>query len=463
MRTLTRAIGARFSLAMLAALLAVIAGTAHAQQPDARCLQVARVATDSLAKLHVASTVLTQYQVRAVRVLDSLHAARCVTSVPVPPPDTVPTPPDTTPAPPDTTPPPPPPPPPPVPTRPAWAQAVDRILGPIPNCAQLATTTGPLREWYDKWQQWEPVRWKADSSRWDAANYYDRASIYYAMAVCELPHDATLSARYRARADALAVDYRDKYLAPNDGGASAHWSQLEGVALHALITGDAASRRLVGRTADVLATTAYYTKKVFGDTTHIDMENRIAQRAILAALLAQELAAPGKSFPASRWPGVLDTLITLTARAQRADGAWAYRCKGGVCGLEFPYMDALLLDVLIRTDALGRHDARVNHIVRTTIDHHLAVAIRADSSWKYNVRPSTLGSASASPDLNGLHPANYAWLAAQTGDTTYLARVAPLFLKGVRATYYAGQKQFNQQFYSSYRYVAMRQAATVTP
>lgn len=447
----------RFLLFSLSIAWALVAPVVRAQVPDGPCLARARVATDSLAKLHVASTVLTQYQVRALRALDSLHLVRCVTSAPVPPPDTVPTPPDTTPTPPDTTPTPP------VPGRPLWAQAVDRVLGPIPNCAQLATTTGPMREWYDAWAKWEPVRWKADSSRWDAANYYDRAAIYYAMAVCELPHDATLSARYRARADALAVDYRDKYLIKNDGGASAHWSQLEGVAVHALTTGDVTSRRIVGRTAEVLGATAYYTKRVFGDTTHVDMENRIAQRAILAVVLAHELESPGKSFPASRWPGVLDTLVTLTLRAQRSDGAWAYRCKAGVCGLEFPYMDALLLDALIRAETLVRHDARTLPVVRATIDHHLAVAVRADSTWKYNVRPSTLGGAGGAVDLNGLQPALYAWISAQTGDTTYLARVAPLFAKGVRGTYYAGQKQFNQQFYSSYRYVAQRQAATVTP
>lgn len=450
----------RFLLFSLSIAWALVAPVVRAQVPDGPCLARARVATDSLAKLHIPSTVLTQYQVRALRALDSLHLVRCVTSGPVPPPDTVPTPPDTTPAPPDTTPTPP------VPGRPLWAQSVDRVLGPIPNCAQLATTTGPMREWYDAWAKWEPVRWKADSSRWDAANYYDRAAIYYAMAVCELPHDATLSARYRARADALAVDYRDKYLIKNDGGASAHWSQLEGVAVHALTTGDAASRRIVGRTAEVLGATAYYTKRVFGDTTHVDMENRIAQRAILAVVLAHELQSPGKSFPASRWPGVLDTLITLTLRAQRADGAWAYRCKGGGCGLEFPYMDALLMDALIRAETLVHHDARTLPLIRTTIDHHLVAAVRPDSSWHYNLRPlpgGTIGGRSASPDLNGLHPAAYAWLAQQTGDPTYVARVQPFFLKGVRAGQYNYSKQFNQAFYSSYRYVAMRQAATVTP
>ncbi len=427
-------------LPLLAALLLVVPA-------DTVCTRVATIVTTTApatpSKLDSAALVrCTASRVDTVRVVrvdtvvvhDTVFV-RDSAVVPPPPPDT-------------TTPP--------APALPAWAQAVDRLLGPIPNCAQLAVATGPEREWYDAWRKWEPVRWKADSSRWDAADYYDRAATYYAMAACELGHDSTLSATYRARGDALALDYRDHYLAPNDGGASAHWSQLEGVALHALTTGDAASRRWVGRTADVLATTAYYTKRVFGDTLHIDYENRIGQRALLAALLAHELQSPGKTFPATRWPGVLDTLLTLTLRAQRPDGAWHFRCAGG-CKLTFPYMDALLADAYIRVARLYRPDARILPAIEATVAWHLAHAVRPDSSWTYNLTPSTLGGATASPDLNGLHPATYAWLAAATGNPSYLTAVEPLFVKGVRAGYYQGSKQYNQAFYSSYRYVAMRQ------
>ncbi len=393
-------------------------------------------------------------------------------SLTTPAPDTVVTP-DTivVPPPPDTIvapPPPPPPPPPPVSTLPAWAQSVDRILRPIPNCAKLAVSTGPERQWYDMWRTWEPVRWKADSSRWDAANYYDRAATYLAMAVCEIPHDSTLSALYLKRGLELAVDYRDKYLIPAEpkGGTSPHWAQLEGVAVHALVTGDPISRRWVGRAADGLATTAYYTKRVFGDTLHVDYENRIGQRAILAVLLAHELQSPGKNFPATRWPGVLDTLLTLTTRAQRANGSWGFRCSTGACGLTFPYMDMLLSDALIRFERLYRHDARILPIVQRTVDFHLANALRADSTFHYNLTPlpgGTIGGRSASGDLNGLHPATYAWLTQQTGDSTYLARVRPIFAKGVKAGQYSYSKQFNQAFWNSYRYVAMRQAATASP
>ena len=393
------------------------------------------------------TTIVTTTQ-RGRSVVDSSSLQRCsVGTVPTPPPPSVP--PDTTPAPPPTPPP---------ATLPAWAQAVDRLLGPIPNCAQLATASGPLREWYDAWRKWEPARWKADSARWDAADYYDRASIYYAMAVCELPHDTVLSATYRARGDALARNYRDVYVIPNAGGVSAHWSQLEGVAVHALTAGDSLSRRWVGRTAERLAVSNYYLKGVVGDTTHIDYENRIGQRMLLATLLAHALQVPGASIPATKWATIADSLVTLNLRAQRPNGSWGFRCLGGgACQVTFPYMDALWDDALVRMLRLRGPDARVLPSVRATVDFHRARAVRADSSWTYNLTPSTYGGATASPDLNGLHPYTWAWLSDQTGDSSYRAAVAPLFLKGVRAGYYSGSKQFNQAFYNSYRYVALEQ------
>ncbi len=396
---------------------------------------------------------------RLVARLDSLTMSAPDTVVA---PDTivVPPPPDTI------VPPPPPPPPPPVSTLPTWAQVVDRILGPIPNCATLASGTGPERQWYDMWRTWEPVRWKADSSRWDAANYYDRGATYLAMAACEIPHDSTLSALYLQRGLELIVDYRDKYLIKNDGGASWHWSQLEGVALHALITGDPASRRIVGRTAEVLMTGGYLTKRVFGDTMHIDYENRIGARGLMAGELAREVNSPGKTFPTSRFSGLLDTLLVLTTRAQRTDGSWGFRCSTGTCGLTFPYMDALMADALIRFERFYRTDARILPIVQRTVDCHLAKALRADSTFHYNLTPiagQQLGGRTASADLNGLHPFIYAWLTQQTGDSSYVQRALPIFVKGVRGCYCSNSKQFNQLFWSSYRYVAMRQAATASP
>lgn len=69
---------------MLSLLLALVL-----QVPDTTCLRLARASTDSVAKLHLASTTLTQYQVRSLRRLDSLHTARCATAAPPPtPPDT---------------------------------------------------------------------------------------------------------------------------------------------------------------------------------------------------------------------------------------------------------------------------------------------------------------------------------------------------------------------------------------
>jgi hypothetical protein len=548
----------RLTLLFLSLAWVLVAPALRAQVPDAACLTVARYATDSLAKRHLASTVLNAYQRRALRALDSLHAARCVTAAPVPPPDTTPPPPpapawsltltasdtlvrlypaipnhaliavrwdsagvvsdtasvvlrpalarlgyeraarrwtvyspnasgvvyvvatrsgvtdsvrvrvvvDTTAAPP---PPPPPPTLPPVVTVPAgWAATVDSLLGPIPDCGAVrASSDATLRLWLTNWEKWEAAHWATDSSSWSAANYYDRASTEYAMAACYARSDSSRAALHLARGHAIVLAYRDDYLAKNDGGVPQHQMQLEGVALHALLTGDATSRRIVGRTADV-ALGNYYRNRVFGQISHIDMENRIAQRAVLAVLLSMRLGSAGKTFPATDWSRKLDSLLVMTYRAQEPSGRWCYRCVPPVDSMKlvFPYMDALLVDVALkyaRWLPTGPQVARLAVLRRTTYDFHLDSALRADSSFKYNVVSSKVGSPSASPDLNGFHPHNLYVLWLETGNPRYRDAAALLFDKGVRAAFYSGTKQFNQAYYSSYRYVARRLAASPSP
>lgn len=108
-------------------LLCASAAGAQGTVPDSACLRVGRVASDSLAKLHLVSTTLTAYQTRALRRLDSLHVARCVMPVPPPAP------------PPDTTTPPPPPPPPVDTASPPPSGLADRPAPVAPFPADLAS------------------------------------------------------------------------------------------------------------------------------------------------------------------------------------------------------------------------------------------------------------------------------------------------------------------------------------
>lgn len=541
-------------------LLLALALTAplSAQVPDAACLRVGRVAVDSLAKRHLTKPALTQYQLRAIRTLDSLHAARCVTTPVPPPPDTT-TPPDTTPPSPpartltltttdtlvrlypatpsnafvsvrydssgtvsdtatlvirpalarlgfeksrrawtvysptangvlyavasrggitdsvrirvvvDTTgapPPPPPPPPPVIPAPVGWVAIIDSLLGPIPDCGAVKASTNPtVRLWLTNWEKWEAAHWLSDSTSWSAANYYDRASAEYAMAACYAKSDSARAATHLARGHAIAVAYRDDYLALNDGGVPNHQMQLEGVALHALLTGDAASRRIIGRTADV-ALGGYYKNRTYGVIAHRDMENRITQRAVLSVLLSMRLQSPGKSVAVAEWPRKLDSLLVMSYRAQKPNGKWCYRCTPAFDSMTatLPYMDGLLVDAAQKYATWYSNGPQVSRLAtlrRTTYDFLLDSAMRADSSFNYNLTPSpVVGGKGPTPDLNGFHPHNLFVLWLETGNVRYRDAAAVLFDKGVRAGFYSGTKQFNQLYYSSYRYVARLLAPT---
>lgn len=553
----------RLIRSLMGTLLALVPVTLAAQAPDSVCLVRARVATDSLAKRHLTSVKLTQYQERNLRVLDSLHTARCVLTAPdtahhTPPPDSTPPSPvavsltltatdtlvraypalpfnafvsvrydsagtvrdtaivvvrpalarlgyersrrawtvysptasgalwvvatrsgvtdslrlqviaDTTPLPPP--PPPPPPAPPIVVTRTGWAATIDSLVGPIPDCAAVkASTNATVRLWLSNFEKWEAAHWRTDSSAWAAANYYDRGKIEYVFAACYARSDSARAAMHLARGHAIVLDYRDQYLAKWDGAVPQHQQQLEGVALHALLTGDTLSRRLIGRTAEN-ALGNYYRNRVFGQTLHVDMENRIAAYTVRAVGLARVLQSPGKSITLPEWPRKLDSLWVMIYRAQKPNGQWCYRCGPPVdtVKLTFPYMDAILVDASLmygRWYPNGPQLARLAQLRRSTYDFLLDSALRADSSFHYNVTPATVtpsmtGGRTASPDLNGFHPANLWALWRETGDPKYRDAAALLFDKGVRSGFYAGTKQFNQAYAFSYRYVAQLLAST---
>ena len=69
---------------------------------------------------------------------------------------------------------------------------------------------------------------------------------------------------------------------------------------------------------------------------------------------------------------------------------------------------------------------------------------------------SGIGSTVASPDLNNLISAGFAWIYHQTGNTTYRTEADAIFAGGVTQAYLPGSKQFNEEYTSSFRYLGYR-------
>jgi hypothetical protein len=274
----------------------------------------------------------------------------------------------------------------------------------------------------------------------------------------------TGDAKYRDRGTAVALNFRQNYLEPNNYGLSHHWAMMDGIALHYLVTGDPASLTAIGKVADNFA---YIVNADPGGyiSDPARMDNRIQAYAIKSLLLAYRLRAPsvgigGIGIPGGNdWAAVLRTALGKILGTRDADGQW----RGAKCGTagraSHPFTIGLLHDALIRYALLFEADARILPAVRQSADVLWAQDwLAASAAFKYvGIDCPGEGGPSPAPDLNNLIVNGYAWVWKMTGDGTYRQRADAIFAGGVNADGASnGGKWFNQEYTSSYRYLAWR-------
>ena len=326
----------------------------------------------------------------------------------------------------------------PISTTPAQGAIALGRIGPTRAAGTVAGLGGPYAEYDVLWSKWEPLRWTADGSSWESANYYDRAQVYYAQWI------RTGNAVYKVRGDAIALDYRQKYLEANAYQASPHWSQLDGVALHYWLNGDVASLTALGRTAAAIGSTVKWRR------TDPWTEGRQQARALTALLLGWQTNAPHA--PRGGWAAALDAGLDVVLVQQSPDGGWRY---ANTCDVSLNYMSAMLSDALIRIYTEYRPDPRIPIAIRKTADFLWTQWRKNDrlpSFHYYEAVCSNLhGTAgpTATPDLTGIYTSMYAWMAAQ--DPAYRAKSDAVFSAAMKGMYPQGSKQFNQAFAYGWR------------
>ena len=335
-----------------------------------------------------------------------------------------------------------------LPTDPNYLIATE-LVGPTVTQAASKALSGSWNKYENDFITYADKHWALYGSDWANTNYYDRAQIYYAWWV------RTGNPEYWRRGTLTAVDYRTKYLEPNNYNVTHHWSQLEGLTDHYWLTGDAMSQKAVGKTADVLA--SYYRKGVLDDTNHIDMESRIQARSLQSMLLAWEIQAPGgPNYGPTTWATHLPLMLGQILKAQNTKGAYIW---GGYCRTSINYMNGLLNDAMIRYSTRFQADSRILPSIKANADWLWANQWRTDLSFNYQSAYCARNgsSASASHDLNNLFATTFSWLYKQTGQTTYRQAADLMFDSGVKKAYLSGVKQFNEEYTASYKYLSYRQ------
>jgi len=351
-----------------------------------------------------------------------------------------------------------------LPESPDYLIATD-LVGPTISVRESKRLGGVWSKYENDFDQWADKHWSTSGASWSAGNYYDRVQIYYAWWV------RTGDIEYWRRATLMAVDYRVAYLEKNRYGSSHHWSQLEGLALHYVLTGDERSRLAVERTAQILS--SYYRRGQLGNTRHHDMESRIQARSLLAALLAWEvqngaegLRSAGFAVPAEvaasagQWERDLPRMLEQILSVQAPDGAYHW---GGYCGASINYMNGILNDVLIRYHSRFRGDSAIVQSVRRNADWLWSTQWRPDGSFHYQSAacPTNKSGPSKATDLNLLFVTTFGWLYQKTGDGRYRSAGDQVFAAGLKGAFLQGTKQFNQQYTSSYRYLAYRRGVSL--
>src|SRR5687767_14096746 len=128
---------------------------------------------------------------------------------------------------------------------PADTTTFNKIIGPVLSSSAISTFGAVAHKYMTDFVTYSNQHWATYGSNWADTNYYDRAEVYYAW------YAQTGNAEYLTRANAQALDYRVNYLEANNFTTSSHWSQMEGIELHYLATGDEKSRFAVGQVADL--------------------------------------------------------------------------------------------------------------------------------------------------------------------------------------------------------------------
>jgi hypothetical protein len=331
-----------------------------------------------------------------------------------------------------------------LPTNPDYLVST-RLVGPTLTVASASQTSPVFQKYEADFRTFADAHWNGAGASWEE-NFYDRALIYYAWWV------RSGNVEYWKRATALATNYRKVYLEDHDYGTSAHWSQIEGLELHYLLTGDEASRYAVGRVGDVF-NVHFYTHNLRDPGA--EMDNRIQARTLMAFLTAWRLNAPSQK--GSAWAALLRQGLTDVLSSQDVSGAYRFTRQDMQCGYNKPFMVGLLNDALIKYHTYFSPDPRILPAIQKSADYMWSHDWdSAAQAFKYLDGPCPGADENPAPDLNNLVVNAFGWLYQQTGNAAYRDKGDQIFAGAVAKAWLGGSKQFNQEYTSSFRYLAYR-------
>ena len=288
--------------------------------------------------------------------------------------------------------------------------------------------------------------WASEAGNW-LYDYYDRALIWYAWWV------RTGDPEYWRRGTIDAVAYRQQYVEPANYIMQPHQAQLEGLAIHYLLTGDEASRYAIARVASNFAdvwTPVLDCTNCSGGGQYV--EGRIQARTLQSHYLSWMIDAVGDS--PRNWLSLMATDVTKILSTQQPDGSYRFAEWEGA---HSNYMTGLMHDIMIKYYTYVQADARIPPALKKSLDWMWATQwIVSAQAFKYLSDPTSTGGPDPAPDLNLLIVTGYGWYYQYSRDASYKTEADAIFAGGVNGADISLYKQFNQNYTSAYRYLFYR-------
>ena len=332
-----------------------------------------------------------------------------------------------------------------LPTSPSYLVSTE-VVGQTISRAAVPASPAAFPTYESQFVTYGNQHWATEAADW-TYDYYDRALIWYAWWV------RTGDPEYWRRGTIDAVAYRQQYLEPNNYTLQPHNAQLEGLAVHYLLTGDEASRVAVGKVAYLFSW--MWTPELACTQCTANggeyVEGRIQARTLMSHYLAWMIDAVGDQ--PTDWVSTMATDVTNILSTQQPDGS--YRFVNWEMA-HSNYMTGMMHDALIKYYTYVQPDPRIPPAIKKTLDWMWATQWDPSvQAFKYLDQVTSTGGTTPYPDLNGLIVTGYGWYYQYSGNATYKTE-GDAILAGGNAAYLDGYKQFNQTYTQSYRYLFYR-------
>jgi hypothetical protein len=265
-----------------------------------------------------------------------------------------------------------------------------------------------------------------------ATTYYDAPAVFYKIA------DYTQDNFWKDCAEIALNIFRDNYVAVHNGKIPGYWNFTHGMLLNYQDTNNPLSLVLINLLSHAASFAADDTPL---SSTRSSLKSREVAYAILSYLDAEAAGYPQRI-----------RLFSLVNQSINHLRQW----QSGRSPYVRPFMVGLTMQALISYFERTSDRKIIKPIVNMLDWLWKHTWIKRAQAFKYTDRKTSSGGTEPAPDLNLLIAPAFAWAYHHTGLVRFRERGDQIFAGGIYKAWLQNNKQFNQNYRWSFRYIQYR-------